>query len=310
MTRDADRKETAVTRIGIASLICLLLIAGCGRPDKPGKHSRKSRHAQTQPASMPAIPPAQPLPADLVDEFDLRDFPEPSGLVFHPARQTLFVVGDEGDLAEIATDGTTVNRAENPRRGDYEGVAVDPATGLLYVAQEGAETIHEVDPNSFAFLRSFQIQRRLGEQLILKYGNQGIEGVAYVPDPNHADGGTFFVVNQQFKLKDPEDLSAVVQVAAPLRQKTEGSSIVPILRFVQMPITDLADAAYDPASGCLLIVSDENDLLLKMTPYGQVAAAWTLPGRDQEGIALDDRSHLYIAQDTGGILKLKLRKPL
>lgn len=40
-------------------------------------------------------------------------FDEPSGIVFHAQRGTLFVVGDEGDIGEFQTDGRLVQQARH-----------------------------------------------------------------------------------------------------------------------------------------------------------------------------------------------------
>ena len=45
------------------------------------------------------------FPCSWVGNIDKVNFNEPSGIVFHALRGTLFVVGDEGDLCEIKTDG-------------------------------------------------------------------------------------------------------------------------------------------------------------------------------------------------------------
>jgi hypothetical protein len=46
-----------------------------------------------------------------IGDIDQIGFNEPSGIVFHEGRGTLFVVGAEGDICEIETDGTLVMQA-------------------------------------------------------------------------------------------------------------------------------------------------------------------------------------------------------
>ena len=94
-------------------------------------------------------PSVIPFPGSVIGNIDKSGFPEPSGIVFHPTRKTLFVVGDEGDMCEMKTDGTLLSRKHYPAdtaRMDFEGITVNPATGLLYIAVEGAEKIIEIDP--------------------------------------------------------------------------------------------------------------------------------------------------------------------
>ena len=47
---------------------------------------------------------------------------EPSGIVYHPTRETLFVVSDEGYLAELTTDLEPISRYDIA--ADLEGVAL------------------------------------------------------------------------------------------------------------------------------------------------------------------------------------------
>ena len=150
--------------------------------------------------------------AGVLDED--RRINEPSGIVFHPARRTLFVVDDEGALAEVTTDGQVLRNVPLTAERDYEGVTFDPATGMLYLAAEGDEQIVEVDPDTFAVTRIFAIDRHLNGNLRLKPGGQGIEAITFVPDADHPEGGTFFVANQAFSLHDPEDPSALFEVEA------------------------------------------------------------------------------------------------
>ena len=83
-------------------------------------------------------PPDTSFPCQWIGNIDQVNFNEPSGIVFHPGREPLFVVGDEGDISEIHTDGTLVKQ-KRIRHADFEGIACDPSTGLLYIAIEGEE---------------------------------------------------------------------------------------------------------------------------------------------------------------------------
>ena len=43
----------------------------------------------------------------------------------------------------------------------------------------------------------------------------------------------------------------------------------------------------------------------EITRVGEILSAYAFPGNDQEGITVDGEGFLYIAQDSGGIIKLK-----
>jgi hypothetical protein len=56
--------------------------------------------------------------------IDKQNFPEPSGICFHPLRKTLFVVSDEGEVTEIETDGTPVFRMAIPGDLDWSSTRI------------------------------------------------------------------------------------------------------------------------------------------------------------------------------------------
>jgi hypothetical protein len=242
------------------------------------------------------------LPHEWIGNIDRSGFREPSGICYHSARGTLFVVGDEGDLCEIRTDGTLV-KSQRVRRGDFEGVTCDPSSGLLYIAVEGEETILEVHPDTFAVLRTFQLPRQFQGRTVMKEGGQGIEAITFVPDAEHPHGGTFYVANQCMTLDIPDDISAIFEIELPLRDS--GASAAKILRCFEPGVPDIAGLYYDAGKGSIFMVSDMTDTLLEYTLDGRRLAAWQFPGKDQEGIAADPEGSLYIAQDSGGIIKIR-----
>jgi len=98
------------------------------------------------------------------------------------------LVGDHGDIAELRADGKILRRKHCG--GDLEGIAYDPRTGLLYLAVEGVDEIWECDPGNFEVKRRFKIDRAYrGDSDFLKAGGQGIEGIAFIPDSRHPEGG-------------------------------------------------------------------------------------------------------------------------
>ena len=249
-----------------------------------------------------AEPPA-PFPCEWVGDIDKARFNEPSGICYHPLRNTLFVVGDEGDVGEMATDGTLIQQ-KKVRSADFEGIACDPSSGLLYIAIEGEESILEVDPEDLKELREFKIPRSFQGATLMKAKGQGIEAITFVPDPGHPQGGTFFVANQSMKMKDPEDISGIFEVEVPLKVPGE----VKILRYFEPGIPDLSGLYYDAEDDRLYVISDATDQIMAYARTGKRLGLWTLSGNDQEGIAADAQGFLYIAQDSGGIVKLKWRK--
>ena len=239
-------------------------------------------------------------------DIDKQQLREPSGICYHARRNTLFVVGDEGDVAEIKKDGTPV--ANYMVKGDLEGITVVPETGLLYIAVEGVDIILEFDPERGEVLRRFPINREFkGDPNFLQkkrdeYDN-GIESLAFVANAEHPEGGTFYVGNQW-------DPSMIMEVLVPLKSSRAAEEAeARIIRVLPFRMDDPAAMYYDPVTRRLNIVSDADNILVEVTLKGKMVKQYAFLGNDQEVICRDDEGYLYIAQDDGGILKVKdLRK--
>jgi uncharacterized protein YjiK len=234
-------------------------------------------------------------------DIDRQQFREPSGICYHPQRGTLFVVGDEGEVEEIGKDGTPI--AHWIVKGDLEGITAVPETGLLYIAAEGEDVILEFDPEKGAVTRRFPINRTFkGDPNFLQkqtssYDN-GIESIAFVPDKHHPEGGTFYVGNQW-------DPPMIMEVWVPLKSSRAPEAEARIMRVLPFRMDDPAAMYYDPVTKRLNIVSDADNILVEITLDGKVVKQYAFLGDTQEGICRDDEGYLYIAQDSGGIIKIK-----
>lgn len=244
------------------------------------------------------------FPYEWVGDIDQVDFTEPSGIVYYSKRGTLFVVGDEGDICEIHPDGTMVKQ-KRIRHADFEGITYDPSTGLLYIAVERDEMILEVHPENFEVLREFSIDRTFEGAVVLKEGGQGIESITFVPNAEHPEGGTFYITNQSFSLDDREDPSALFEVEVPLRSGSEGALKARIKRMFSLGVIDLSGLHYDASTDHLWVLSDATNALFEVTKAGKILNSYAFPGDNQEGIAVDKDGYVYIAQDSGGIIKVK-----
>ena len=143
---------------------------------------------------------------------------------------------------------------------------------------------------------------------LLKEGGQGIEAITFVPDLNHPHGGTFFLANQSYYLEDAEDISAVFEVEVPLKSRADANASTKILRFYSLGIIDLSGLWFDQATDHLYVISDSTNTIFEITKTGTILSGHAFPGDNQEGITVDDQGFLYIAQDSGGILKIKWDK--
>jgi len=237
-------------------------------------------------------------------DIDQQKIVEPSDICFHPLRKTLFVVSDEGEVAEIKTDGTPVSNKKIP--GDLEGITVNPKTGLLYIVVEGKDIVLEYDPNKKEVTRRFPVNREYkGNANFLQkqegYDN-GIESITFVQDENHPEGGVFYMGNQL-------DPPCIMEILIPLKSSQAETAEARIIRVLPFKMDDPAAMYYDSRTGFLNIVSDFDNILVEITLQGKLVRQYAFLGDNQEGLARDDEGYLYIAQDSGGIIKVKdLRK--
>ncbi len=236
-------------------------------------------------------------PAGDTDEWPLPEFAEPSGLVYHGARDSLFVVGDEGDIAEISLDGRLLRSSHIG--GDLEAIAVDPAGGMLYVVREGHEIIFEVDPDRLEIGRRFSIDRTFeGDPNYLKRGGDGIEGLTFVPDSAHAEGGRFYAVNQF-------DPAVLLELAVPIRSSEETYETAHIVRAREVASGPLSGVVWSGALDGFIIVSSLWRRAYVTDRDGELLRTVRVPGLMPEGLAPLPGGRFAIAQDTGGLLLWK-----
>ena len=247
------------------------------------------------------------LPYNWVGNITKSQIAEPSGITYHPTRRSLFIADDSGIIHEVQLDGTFVqSRGLNER--DIEGITVNPNTGLLYVAIEDDEAIIELDAETLTMQREFRIGRNFEGELLLKKGGMGIEAIAFVPDDSHPEGGTFWVGNQSFSLKAKDEPSVVCEVVVPLRSGTGRKAEGTIIHAYRMNFIDISGLAYDGQGDLLVLVSDTNNLLVELKREGTILGQYLLPGDEQEGVVLDGLGYMYIAQESGEIIKLADRR--
>ncbi len=238
-------------------------------------------------------------------DIDQSDLTEPSGIAYHRQRDTLFAVSDDGVIAEFKRDGTPVARYRIG--GDLEAVTVVPETGLVYVAVEGDDVILEFDPVGGEVTRRFPINRTFnGDPNFLKKQtdefDNGIESMTFVPDPDHPEGGTFYVGNQW-------NPSMIMEVLVPLKSSRVLEEEAKIIRVLPFKMDDPAAMYYDPEKRLLNVVSDADNILVEITLDGKLVRQYAFVGNDQEGVCVDDEGFLYITQDTGEVIKVKDLRP-
>ncbi len=243
------------------------------------------------------------LPYNWIGDINKTPISEPSGVTYHPIRKTLFIVDDGGFIHEIRLDGTSVQGKSFQER-DLEGVTTDPTTGRIYVAVEDEEVILEIDPETLTLQREFKINRVFEGKSLLKKGGMGIEAITFVPDTSHPEGGTFWIGNQSFSRKPDGERSIVCEVNVPLRSSSLKKTEALIIGFFEMGLLDISGLTYDAQADTLILISDTTNLMVELKRDGTVLHRYLLPGDDQEGVTLDGLGYMYIAQESGQVIKL------
>lgn len=193
---------------------------------------------------------------------------EPSDLAFDPETGTFWTVSDEtGSLFRIAPDGAVAG-SEMPISGkDLEGVALDPKTGHLFVADEATAEVIEVT-------RTGEVVRRI--RIDVRTGNSGIEGIAY----DAKDDG--FVL----ALERPAELVFVNrQGKIASRAKIETQSIGAV--------------AAVPSGTTFLVAARFEEAIFEVDRSGKRVNRLAVNYPAIEGIALDDRNRLFAVADLG-----------
>jgi len=230
---------------------------------------------------------------------------EPSGVVFHRQRGTLFVIGDQGDIEEMQLDGSPV-KSKHLGNHDFEGITCNPATGLLYAVEENNSKIYEIDPVTFEKRRKFSIDWTLNGVEVLNPKKEHMEGITFIADSTHKQGGLFYVVNRSRKPQDKSSPSAIFELELQIAGSASKPPPAKTLDVLQLDFTSLSGIYYSTSERCFYLASDDNDAMYKVDRSGALQQCFDLPGDKQEGITKDDNDIEYIADDRGNaVLKLK-----
>jgi len=222
------------------------------------------------------------------------DTRQPSGVAFHPALGHMFVVGDEKRLLELDAEGRSVLSVR--LNGSVRDLVVHAPTGsLLLLSAEKAELAW------FDARSGVEVTRwRLDVEAILGQlpttGSPGFQGLAFREVPGYPGGGLFYLVHQR---------GPTMIVALSLDPSSSGGRLGESAvagRFV-LEGEDLTAATYVPALDRLLVISDARDRALVLRMDGGVEAEVVLPGRRQEGLALDGEGRLWVADERAGLLR-------
>ncbi|MCY2928637.1 MAG: esterase-like activity of phytase family protein [Planctomycetota bacterium] len=210
---------------------------------------------------------------------------ETSGVVWHSRVQKLFLVSDGGTVSSMNADGTGVTNWSVG--GDLEGITVArPQSDLVYLGVEHPDSIREFNIATGQVTRTFDLTPWMTGP-----DNSGLEALTFVPDAGNPEGGLFYA-----------GLQATGQIFAfqlPILSSTTSTAVTHVRTIPALDgVSDISDMYYQAGQGVLYAIYDTANLLRAMTPDGTLVKEWSIPGSDQEGLALQG-SDLYIGEDYG-----------
>lgn len=209
---------------------------------------------------------------------------EPSGVVWHPSQNRLFVVSDGGIVSRMNSSGGSITNWTPG--GNLEGITVAfPSSNFVYLGDETAGTIREFNFVTNQVTRSFNVSAWLNGS-----DNRGLEALTFVPNSSDPEGGLFYAGLQR--------TGEVFVFRLPITSSATSTSVSLINTFTPVAgRTDISDLTYDWNTNTIYAIWDGGNRLRQMQTNGNLIQEWILPGSNQEGVALGNGS-LYIAEDT------------
>jgi hypothetical protein len=235
--------------------------------------------------------------------MDLPEVPEPSGMCFESASNTLFIVDDgaadrPAGVYQVDLHGQLLQRLAVGR--DLEGICYCAADGRLYAADEADERVWVLTPEPLAVAGSFVVSRDFEGQSVLTAGGNGFEGIEYIAATPGGDGDYFLLLNQD----DPHALLRVEHSAIDLAATGQ----VRATQFHRLPELNCGELWYDEPHGRLWIVHSWQNVYEVLDIDTLAQLSWEVcPGVAQEALCQDAQGRLWIGSDTGGIAVYELR---
>ena len=196
--------------------------------------------------------------------------PEPSDLSFDPSTGSFWTVSDQtGALYRINSDGSAAGSPLQIHGTDLEGVAFDPKTGHVFVADEARREVAEIT-------RDGEVVGRIpvpGKNA----DNSGLEGIAADPET-----GGFVLVNE----RDPAQLVFIDRAGKQIG-------------LAKVQTEDLSAVTFAPGGKTLLVVGRFEEAVLEVDRMGRTLNRLSLGAPGIEGIAFDDRGRLVAVADLG-----------
>jgi len=230
------------------------------------------------------------LPGQLISSL-LPPGYEPSGIVWHPRLQRLFLIHDNGLVSSMTADGLDVQNWFVP--GDLEGICVaDSATDMVYVVNEFPPKIIEFNFVSGQVTRLFDMSPWIQGCPT----NTCLEAVTFVPSASDPEGGVFYLGHQND--------GRIYQFRLSIRSSATVTSVTPVGIVSPYPgMGDISDLHFDRENDVLYVLYNWANLIRAVRLDMTVITDWAVPGVWQEGITTIPPCQVVIADDTGPVIR-------
>jgi uncharacterized protein YjiK len=224
--------------------------------------------------------------AQRIDDTGVK---EPSGIAFHPDLGHMFLVGDDGTLAELDGSGKKLRSMQVEKQLE-DVVYHPPSRGLLLISELKGELIL-FDPVAGRERRRWKLNTPALLGTPPTEANQGWEGLGFRPDAGRPGGGIIYIAHQ----RAPAVVVGVAFDMASSAGTIDASAVVS--RWNVTGHDDLTAVAYVAAIDRVVVIADSDDRLLILGPDGTVEDDIPIPGQQQEGVAFDASGAMWIADD-------------
>jgi uncharacterized protein YjiK len=226
---------------------------------------------------------------------------EPSGVVWNAASSKLIVVNDNGAIATMNSDGSSVTSWA--LSGDLEGVALGTSSSTAYVLNEYPFAIYTFDLTTGTKTATIDLSS-IGITTPSTTSN-GLEGIAFIPDGKHSYGttslGGIFLVGSS-------DDGRIYYVGV------SSSGVATLLGSVQPAAEAITDMYYSSETELLYVLYGAT--LREMSVDGTLVQTYTsVPGTDPEGFTFvsncaSGTADAYIANDVGNTVMKYTNYPI
>jgi len=204
-----------------------------------------------------------------INEYHIS-VPEPSGLCYDSASNSLWTVSDEtGSVYQLNLNGNVIKTISLPGLLDLEAVCLNGSGDSLWIVNEQLREFIKIDFNG-------NISQR--KQILSGDDNSGLEGICI-----NSNNGHIFTIKE----KDPGMLIELSSDLTIINQKE--------ITFAN----DFSGMTWNLLDDQLIIVSHQSKKIFFCNTVGEVIKSYDIQVKQGEGIAIDPANNkIYVVSDS------------